>query len=311
MIKAHQQFWNNWAEAYQGFSELIEPYRDAERDFALLTIDALENSVKRRKLRLLDVGGGAGNMIVPMLDALLAKRGNLEGVSYTLTDSAERMLSIALARMDEYKKIYPQVVFKALLGNTMDTNFAETLNIDPADVVISSWNIEYYSPQKREEMVIHLTDLANVQGIIAFSSMVRLPTDLTIRDVLMPLGRAQVVHALLTGGPGKMKKVIESLKEMTKFSVAVRANYFPDKPNLAELDELVKRAGLHSAVTGYHLYGTSAVVIVSEDGAKLPPLPRLPIAQALAGRDGYDDYPETLTFRGYLKMLLDKRASTK
>ncbi len=311
MIKNHQHFWNNWAEAYQDFSEQIEPYRDAQHDLAQAAIAALGNGAKRKILLILDVGGGAGNMIAPLLNALAAKRGNLEGVIYTLTDSAEIMLKITQARLEGFKKTYPEVSFHALLGNTLDPNFAEALNLEPADLVISSWNIEYYGHEKREEMVNRLVDLANPQGIVAFSSTLRLPTGIALREILMPLGRAQVLYALLTGGPLKMRKVIKSLQKITLFGGAITSQHFPEKPTLAELDELVKHAGLYSVQTGYHLYGTSAIAVVSEDGAKLPPLPNLPIAKALAGREGYQNSSETVTFWSYFQTLMHRRDSKK
>ena len=311
MNKAHQLFWNSWAESYQDFSELIEPYRDAQRDLAQATIAALGGGIQRKRFHLMDVGGGAGNMLAPLLDELAAKRGNLDGVSYTLTDSSETMLSIAQKRLDGFKKTYPQVAFRILAGNTFDKNFAEELKLEPADIVICSWNIEYYPYEKREEMVALLVDLANQQGIVAFSSTLRLPTGMKLRQILMPLGRAQVFHALLTGGPAKMGKVINSLKKITQFGTAISSQHFPEKPTLAELDNLVRKTGLYSVSTGYHLYGASAMVIINEDGSKLPPLPKLPIAQALAGKDGYQDYPETVSFGGYLKMLFSRRANRK
>jgi hypothetical protein len=157
--------------------------------------------------------------------------------------------------------------------------------------------------KERKELVNKLVELANTQGIVAFSSTLRLPPGLSLRNILTPLGQAQVLHALLTGGPQKMRQVINSLKEITRFGTAISSQQFPEKPNLAELEALVKQAGLHSIRIGYHLYGASAMVIMREDGAKLPPLPKLPIAQALAGQNGYQDYSEIVTFKSYFKML--------
>lgn len=303
MTKVHEHFWNNWAEPYQNFSELIEPYRDAQHDLAEAAITALGNGTRRRVLNILDVGGGAGNMIVPLLNLLAAKRGNLEGIFYTLTDDSETMLKIARARMEQFKTIYPHIAFKALMGDTLDENFAEELNLEPADLVLSSWNIEYYPDKERKQMVTKLVELANTQGIVVLSSTLRLPPGLTLREVLMPLGRAQVFYALLSGGPTKMRQVIHSLKEITRFGGAIGSQQFPEKPTLAELEQLVKQAGLYSIQVGYHLYGTSAMVIVREDGAKLPHLPKLPIAQSLAGKDGYQGYDQTVSFWGYFNML--------
>lgn len=308
MTKIHEHFWNNWAEPYQNFSEQIEPYRDAQRDLAEAAIAALGNGARRKVLNILDVGGGAGNMVVPLLQALATKRGNLDGIFYTLTDNSDAMLKIVRSRLEEFKKMYPHVAFKALMGDTLDENFAEVLNLEPADLVLSSWNIEYYPDKERKEMVTKLVELANTQGIVVISSTLRLPPGLMLRDVLMPLGRAQVFYALLSSGPTKMRQVINSLKEITRFGGAIGSQHFPEKPTLTELEALVKQAGLYSIQVGYHLYGTSAMVVVREDGAKLPPLPKLPIAKALAGKDGYQGYDETVGLRDYFNML---RARTK
>lgn len=311
MTTRHEHFWNNWAESYQNFSQVIEPYRDAQHDLAEAAITALGNGARRNTLQILDVGAGGGNMVAPLLDTLATKRGSLEGVSYTLTGSAEWMIKIAQARLEQFIRMYPLVSFKVLMGDTLDPNFAEALNLDPADLVICSWSIEYYPMKERKEMVNKLVELANAQGIVAFSSTLRLPPGLSLRNILTPLGQAQVLHALLTGGIAKMRQVINSLKEITRFGTAISSQHFPEKPNMAELEELVKQAGLHSIQIGYHLYGASAMVIVREDGAKLPPLPKLPIAQALAGQDGYQSYPEIVTFKSYFKMLSARTKQNK
>ena len=92
MIETQQQFWNDWAEAYRSFSETIEPYREAQRLLARLTIAALDDGAQRKTLTILDVGGGAGNMIGPMLETLVNRRGSLDGVTYILTDGADTMV---------------------------------------------------------------------------------------------------------------------------------------------------------------------------------------------------------------------------
>lgn len=303
-IKAHQQFWNSWASDYQKFSEQIEPYRDAQIDFAEFAIDALGNVAFRNTVRILDIDGGAGTMIVPLLDALTAKRGHLKGVSYTLTDSVEAMQKIAQERLDGFKKMYPDVFFKVLYGNTLEPGFIAITGLNKGDLVMSNWNIEYDPPRIREEIVKLLIDLAEQQSVIAVSSTLRLPPGMTLREILLPLGRAQVIHALLTGGPAKMGKVIESLQKITMFGTAISSQHFPEKPNLAELNELLRRAGIYFAQTGYHLYGASAIVLFREDGGKLAPLPARPIAQALVGKEGYEHCQEAVTFWGYFKALM-------
>lgn len=308
MPELHHLFWNEWADVYQDFSEFIEPYRDAQRDFAESAIESLGTTGFRRpKLSILDAGAGAANMVEPMLDALLAKRGNLKGVTYTLTDSSEAMLAIARARIEGFRQKYSDVIFQIYLANTLDDDFAERIRLEPADLVISSWNIEYYPPQKREEMVKRLVSLAHVQGVVVFSSTLRLPTGLTLRDVLMPLGRAQVFYALLSGGPQKMRQVISRLKLITRFGVAITSQHFPEKPTLADLEAVVKRTGLYSMQTGYHLYGASAILVVREDGAKLAPLPQRPIAQALAGKEGYENCTNIVSLWGYFQMLRNRK----
>lgn len=306
-MELHRLFWNEWAEAYYDFSEYIAAYQDAQYEFAQAAIDALGNGCKRPKLALLDVGGGAGNMIVPLLNTLGKKRGNLTGVSYTLTDNAEKMLDIARTRMDEFTKMYPDVRFQVVLANMLDDNFSQKIGEDSADVVVSSWNIEYYSPQQRAKIIKQLANLADQQGVVAFSSTLRLPAGLKLRDVLMPLGRAQVIHALLTGGPVKMGKVIRSLKKISMFGAAITSENFPEKPTLAELEKIIKQTGLTTMLIGYHLYGASAMAIFCKDVAKLSPLPRLPIVQALTGKEGYENHPETITQWGYLQQLLRRR----
>lgn len=303
-IKAHQQFWNSWAHDYQKFAEQIEPYRDAQIDFAESAIDALGNVAFRDTVRILDIDGGAGNMVAPLLETLAAKRGNLRGVSYTLTDSVETMLKIAQERLDGFRKAYPDVAFKVLFGNTLEPGFIAMTGLNKGDLVMSNWNIEYDPHEIREEIVKLLVDLADQQGIIAVSSTLRLPPGMTLREILLPLGRAQVIHALLTGGPAKMGKVIESLKKITMFGTAISSQHFPEKPTLAELNQLLRSAGIYSAQTGYHLYGASAIVLFREDGGKLSSLPERPIAQALFGKEGYENCPEALTFWGYFKALM-------
>jgi hypothetical protein len=309
MIELHRHFWNEWAEAYHDFSEYIAAYQDAQRDFAQCVVAALGNGCKRPKLVLLDVGGGAGNMIAPILNALVEKRGNLKGVTYTLTNNSEQMLNLARTRHHELVKVYPDVTFRFLLADMLDEHLSEKIGQNLVDVVISSWNIEYYPPQVRENLIKQLANLAQVQGVIAFSSTLRLPAGLKLRDVLMPLGRAQVFHALLSGGPGKMRKVISSLKQISQFGTAITSQNFPEKPTLAELEKLVKQTGLYTMVIGYHLYGASAMVIFCKDVAKLMPLPKLPIAQALVGQDGYENHTETVTFWGYFRTLLSRHNS--
>jgi hypothetical protein len=169
---------------------------------------------------------------------------------------------------------------------------------------MSNWNIEYDPPEIREEIVKLLIDLADQQSVIAVSSTLRLPPGMTLREILLPLGRAQVIHALLTGGPAKMGKVIESLKKITMFGMAISSQHFPEKPTLAELNELLRRAGIYFAQTGYHLYGASAIVLFREDGGKLSPLPERPIAEALVGKQGYERCQEAVTFWGYFRALM-------
>ena len=148
-----------------------------------------------------------------------------------------------------------------------------------------------------------LARLVSKQGVVAFSSTVQLPEDLTLRDVLMPLGKAQVFHALLTGGPRRMQRVITGLNQIAQFGDAAGDGQFPEKPTLAELKELARQAGLSSMVTEYHLYGASVMVIARSDATALPELPKSPVAQAFAGKEGYTGYPDTITFWRYLQVL--------
>lgn len=307
MLELHQQFWNEWAEAYRGFSETIEPYREAQRDLARLALSALGEGVRRKPLAILDVGGGAGNLLGPLLETLVARRGNLKGVSYTLTDGAETMLALARKRLNALGKLYPEVQFQALRADMLERGFPE--KVGQADLVISSWNVEYYPPESRPEIITRLVRLVQPQGVVAFSSLVRLPDGLGLRDVLMPLGQAQVFQGLLTGGPGKMNQAVAALREVARFGTAVTASHFPDKPNPVELRELAVRTGLHSVVSAYHLYGASVMVAGRKDAIALPEAPKPAIVQVLAGREGYQDYAEKVTFWSYLWRLLHKRES--
>ena len=169
--------------------------------------------------------------------------------------------------------------------------------------MLSSWNIEYYLPEQRQEIVATLARLVGERGVVAFSRMVLLPDDLTLRDVLMPLGRAQVFHTLLTGNPRCMQRVITALKQIAQFGDAAGDGQFPEKPTLAELKELARQAGLNSMMAEYHLYGASVMVFARPDATTLPELPKPPIAQAFARKEGYTGYPDTMTFWRYLQEL--------
>jgi hypothetical protein len=152
--------------------------------------------------------------------------------------------------------------------------------------------------------------LTSQDGVVAFSSMVHLPKDVTVRKVLMPLGQAQVLYALLAGGLGEMKKVIASLRKITQFGIATNSADFPEKPTMVELQAMAKKAGLTSVWSEYHLYGASAMIVGRkgelELTTRLPPKPA--IAQALAGKEGYAGYPETVTFQSYLRELRKRTA---
>lgn len=304
MSDSQPHFWDQWSQAYQDFSETIEPYREAQRSFAQGTVAALGENRLLEDLVILDVGGGSGNLIQPLLKALARKRGHLAGVHYILTDGAKEMTQLAQARLEHLKKVFSKVDFQILHADTLGDNFHADVGPARADVVISSWNIEYYPPEKRGEILRRLVALARPEGVVAFSSSVSLPETLSIREVLMPLGQAQVLQALLTGGPAKMKKVIASLKKIAEFGVAVNDLKFPQKPSLDELKELAEQVGLHPVATCYHLFGASGMVVARKDRSKPPALPKTPIAQALSGKKGYEDYPETISFWTYFKFLL-------
>ena len=310
MIQTHKQFWTEWAEDYRGFSEMIEPYRDAQRDLARAAVAALGDGAQCESLVIIDVGGGTGNIIRPLLDALVARRGHLKKVTYILTDTTEAMEQVSNKRLEILGQSYPDVVFRVLDANTLDDDFTGRIGECIGDVVINSWNIEYYLPAQRQKIVNQLVGLACQDGVVAFSSMVRLPRGVTVRKVLMPLGRAQVVHALLTGGLGAMTKVITSLNKIAQFGAAASSADFPEKPTLAELLELAKQAGLTSVWNEYHLCGVSTMVVGRKDGTAFPVplLPQPAIAKALADSEGYADYPETVTFRSYLAMLRERGA---
>jgi len=307
MFETHHQFWNQWSRAYQGFSETIEPYRAAQRSLAQAAVAALGENLKQEKLSVLDVGGGAGNLIRPLLETLAAHRGNLKGVTYTLTDGAKDMIELANGRIEGLKKSFCEVEFRILHADTLADDFKENLEQGLADLVISSWNIEYYPTEKRCEILKRLIHLAHPQGVVAFSSTVRLPDSLTVRDMLMPLGQAQVLQALVTGGLREMKRVITSLKQIAEFGVAFNNQQFPPKPTLSELKELTKQVSLEPVSVAYHLFGASVMVVDRKDRSTLPALPKTPIAQVLAGKTGYEDYPETILFWSYFRFLLRNR----
>jgi 2-polyprenyl-3-methyl-5-hydroxy-6-metoxy-1,4-benzoquinol methylase len=307
MFDTHHQFWNQWSTAYQGFSETVEPYRAAQRSLAQGAIAALAENLDRPNLSILDVGGGAGNLIRPLLDALVERRQHLKGVSYTLTDGAKDMTGLAQKRLPSLQKSFPEVDFRILHVDTLADDFHDNVEKELADVVISSWNIEYYPLEKRREIVQRLVHLAHPQGVVAFSSSVHLPGELGIRDVLMPLGQAQVLQALLTGGPTQMKKVITSLKQIAEFGVAVNDCQFPKKPCLNEMKELAEQAGLFSVSAGYHLFGASGMVVARKDSLMLPALPKTPISQPLSGLAGYEEYSEAVSFWSYFIFLLRNR----
>ena len=134
MIETQQQFWNDWAEAYRGFSETIEPYREAQRLLARSTIVALGDGAQRTALTFLDAGGGAGNMISPVLEALRDRRGNLDGVTYVLTDGADTMVRLAHGRLNSLRKSYPGVAFRVIHADTLGTDYAESVGQGTVDV---------------------------------------------------------------------------------------------------------------------------------------------------------------------------------
>ncbi|MFN8443060.1 MAG: class I SAM-dependent methyltransferase [Caldilineaceae bacterium] len=303
-METHQQFWNQWSRTYQGFSETVEPYRDAQRRLAEGAVTALKNNLPQATLSIVDVGGGAGNLMRPLLDALRLQRSHLKGVSYTLTDGAQDMVGLAQVRLPALQQVFPEVSFHLHHANTLDDELYEKVRPSRGDLVISSWNIEYYPLEKRQEMVRRLTSLAHGQGVVAFSSSVRLPESLTIRELLMPLGQAQVLQSLLTGGPTQMRKVITSLKQIAEFGLAVNSHQFPDKPTLPELRQLATDAGLEQMAATYHLFGASGMIIARKDRAPTSALPRQPIARPLAGKAGYEGYSETTSFWSYFTYLV-------
>lgn len=307
MFDTHHEFWNQWSTAYRGFSETIEPYRMAQRSLAQAATAALAENLERDNLSILDVGGGAGNLIRLLLDELAARRGHLKGVGYTLTDGAKEMTGLAQARLVGLRESFPDVAFRILHADTLADDLHANLDQGMADLVVSSWNIEYYPFEERHEIIRRLVRLAHPQGVIAFSSSVKLPGQLNIRDVLMPLGRAQVLQALLTGGPAQMKKVITSLKQIAAFGTAVTAGQFPEKPVLVEMKELAEQAGLKPVSAGYHLFGASGMVVGRKDGALLPALSKTPIARPLFGKAGYEHHIETVSFWRYFRFLVRNR----
>ncbi len=304
MLDTHHTFWNRWAAAYQGFSETIEPYRAAQRALADSVVIALGEAARQPTLAILDAGGGAGNLIQPLLSALAQTRGSLTGVRYTLTDGAKDMTALAEARLPRLRTLFPDVNLNVLHADTLGDSLTSNERVAPADLVVSSWNIEYYPTDLRRTIVQRLAGLAGPTGVVAFSSMVELPAPLTLRGILMPLGQAQVLQALLTGGPRQMRKVIASLRLIADFGAAATASDFPRKPSQDELKALATQAGLGSFVAEYHLFGVSMMVIGRRDGAPLPALPRAPVSSMLLGRPGYDGYTTTATFWSYLRELL-------
>ncbi|MDD1651079.1 MAG: class I SAM-dependent methyltransferase [Methylococcaceae bacterium] len=307
MLDTHHDFWNQWSQAYRGFSETVEPYRAAQRQLAEGAVAALNENLARKNLSILDVGGGAGNLIRPLLEELARRREHLDGVSYTLTDGAKEMTELALQRLEDLKQRFPKVKFSVLHLDTLAEDFHDNLGSGIADLVICSWNIEYYPTESRRKIIQRLVRLAHPRGVVAFSSSVQLPDDLNIRDVLMPLGQAQVLQALLTGGLGEMKKVISNLKQIAAFGTAMSSRQFPEKPGMMELAELATQTGLESVVTGYHLFGASVMVVARKDEQLPPPLPQSPIAQALVGKPGYEAYPDTATFFSYFGILMQMK----
>lgn len=304
MLDTHHTFWNRWAADYQGFSETIEPYRAAQRALAEAVVIALGEAIRQPALNLLDAGGGAGNLIQPLLSALAQARGTLKGVRYTLTDGAKDMTALAEARLPRLRTLFPEVELTVLHADTLGDSFESNSRVAPADLVVSSWNIEYYPTDLRRTIVKRLAGLAGPNGVVAFSSMVELPAPLTLRGVLMPLGQAQVLQSLLTGGPGQMRKVIASLRQIADFGAAATASDFPAKPSQEELKGLATGAGLGSVVAEYHLFGVSMMVIGRRDAAPLPAIPRTPVSSMLIGQPGYEGYTSNVTFWSYLLELL-------
>ena len=310
MTKAHETFWTEWAETYRGFSETIEPYRDAQRDLARATVSALGEGALRESLMIMDVGGRAGNIIRPLLNALAARRGHLKQVTYILTDNTHAMAELSNKRLKTLSQAYPDVAFRVLFVDTLDDNFTGSVGENLGDIVINSWNIEYYSSHRRQAIVNQLVGLTSQQGVMAFSSMVHLPDNVTVRKVLMPLGRAQVLYGLLAGGLGEMKRIITSLQKITQFGIAINSADFPKKPTPPELRRMAQQAGLTSVWSEYHLCGASVMIVGRKDAIELtthlPPRPA--IAQALMDKEGYVGYAETVTFWSYLTELRSRSA---
>jgi hypothetical protein len=304
MVEMDYDFWNDWSETYQGFSETIEPYRNAQRLLAQGAITALGSSIALPNLSVIDVGGGAGNLISPLLETLMEQRGHLRGVRYTLTDGAKDMTSLAENRLNHMKTVFPDVNFQILHLDTLAYEFQKRLGIGEADLVINSWNIEYFLPEKQREIVQRLVSLVHPQGVVAFSSSVRLPDQMSMRDILMPLGQAQVLQALVTGGLPEMSKVITSLKQISKFGLAVTSSHFPEKPTLTQLRELAEQAGLGSISAGYHLFGASGMIVARKDQSYTLELPKSPIVRQLSGKQGYEGIMEIATFWSYFKSLV-------
>jgi hypothetical protein len=242
-----------------------------------------------------------------LLEVLTGQRGHLNGVTYTLTDGAKDMTGLVLARLPGLQKSFPEVAFRILHIDTLADDFHDNLGQGLADVVISSWNIEYYPPDKQHEIIQRLVHLAHPQGVVAFSSSVKLPGQLVMRDILIPLGQAQVLQALLTGGPSQMRKVIASLKQIAEFATAVTGRQFPEKPTLAEMQELAEQAGLDGTSAVYQLFGASGMVVARKDGSTTPVLPKTPIAERLSGQAGYEEYFESVSFWSYFKYLVRNR----
>ena len=246
-----QGFWDEWSDAYRGFSETIAPYRDAQRAMARAAVLALGEDARRDSLRILDAGGGAGNLIGPLLEELAARRGNLAGVSYLLTDGSGRMAALAGGRVAEIRSRHPGVALEVRQADTLDDGYESSVGVGAADLVTCGWNVEYYLPAARARLVNTLARVARPDGTVAFSGAIRLPEGLIFKDVLMPLGAAQVFHALLTGGPAKMKKVTRALGLIKEFAIGAASVRFPVKPTLAELKDLAAGAGLSAAVAEY------------------------------------------------------------
>jgi hypothetical protein len=217
------------------------------------------------------------------------------------------MTELARQRIAKVKSDFPEVKFEVLHLDTLADNFYNVLGTASADLVVCSWNIEYYTREFRRTIVQRLVDLAQPQGVVAFSSTVSLPEGLSMRDVLMPLGKAQVFQALLTGGPYKMRKVVRGLKQIAIFGTAIGSTQFPEKPDVAELADLALKTGLKSIETGYHLFGASCMIVARKDEQSLPPLPITPIAKALAKKPGYDACSDTVSFLNYFMYLMRNR----